>query len=92
MSPDTERIFLDDTSREVLRRFFVRSLVIVLLALVVQEEFWQTLGFLLFVGGFSCSCVAVLKEETADPNSLNYWDESVGHYATLLFFKALGLA
>jgi len=92
MSPDTERIAIDDVSQQVLRRFVVRSVVIVFLALIVQGEFWQSLALLLFVGGFICSCAALLKNEASDPHSLNYWDESVGHYAVLLFIKALGLA
>jgi hypothetical protein len=90
MSPDTERIALDDTSQLVLWRFLVRSALIVLLALVIQEGFWQSLGFLLFVGGFTCSCAALWRQEPVNSSSLTYWDESVGHYAVFLGLRTVG--
>ena len=88
--PDTERIALDDTSQMALWRFLVRSALIVFLALVIQEEFWQSLGFLLFIGGLSCSCAALWRRDSPNSHSLTYWDESVGHYAMFLGLRAFG--
>jgi hypothetical protein len=89
-SHDIERISIDDLSQQALGRFFLRAALIILLALCVMEEFWASLALLMFVGGFSCSAFALLRNESPASPSLNFWDESVGHYAVFFLMKALG--
>ena len=81
--PDMGQLALNET-QQVIRRFFIRSLFVLFLPLFLQMEFWPTVTMLLFVGGFSCTWVAILREESLLGPSLTYWDEAAGHYS--LFF------
>jgi len=95
MPSDTEREvgqLAQNTTQQVLQRFFVRCLIALFLPLLLQLEFWPTVATLMFVGGISCSWVAIIKEEVAFGRSLNYWDESAGHFGLFCLLTAVNKA
>ncbi len=85
--PDVRQLALNET-QEVLRRFFIRSLFVLFLPFFLQIEFWPTVTMLMFVGGFSCTWVAILREESVLGPSLTYWDEAAGHYGIFFLLSA----
>lgn len=89
--PDVGQLVLNET-QQVLRRFFIRSLFVLFLPFFLQIEFWSTATMLMFVGGFSCTWVAVLREDSVFGPSLTYWDEAAGHYSLFFLLMATNKA
>jgi hypothetical protein len=95
MPPNTEsdvgQLALGET-QHVLRRFFIRSLFVLFLPFVLQIEFWSTVAMLMFIGGFSCTWVAFLREEPVHGPSLTSWDEAAWHYSLFFLLMAANKA
>jgi hypothetical protein len=75
--------------RQVLLRFCIRTIILVTFAAFGRIGFGNSLAALLAMSSVLCAVVATIRRETAFPNTLNHWDESMAYAA--LYFASVGL-
>jgi hypothetical protein len=77
-------------SVQVLARFFLRIVILVIFATLGSIGFARSLATLLWMSIILCVVVAIMRRETLFRATLNHWDETVAYAA--LYALVCGLS
>jgi hypothetical protein len=78
--------------RQVLLRFWIRTIVLVTFAAFGEIGFGNSLAALMAMSVILCSVVAAARREAVFPRSLNHWDEAVAYAALYFLSVAINLS
>jgi hypothetical protein len=79
-------------SVQVLTRFALRIVILVIFATLGSVGFARSLTTLLWMSIILCVVVAVMRRETLFRTTLNHWDETVAYAALYALVCGLGQA